>query len=213
MVWFGTPLPSGAMPDQWGPPEGRDHGSQQWSVWWNDLHLHPAVPRSRGVWSWSENNCLCLIIISIQLSKALILFFFHSSVDVLFLFPLLYQPILFQLPKPLFFTPHQWMCITFISSLLSPSSTHPSPQGFITGVGKGLLGTVAKPVAGLFDLASGTSAALRETMSRVSRLHPPPVRHRRCCIGSTGTLTCYSEIQARGQEYLLRLNDGDRDEK
>jgi vacuolar protein sorting-associated protein 13D len=85
--------------------------------------------------------------------------------------------------------------------------------GFITGVGKGLLGTVAKPVAGLFDLASGTSAALRETMSRVSRLHPPPVRHRRCCIGSTGTLTCYSEVQARGQEYLLRLNDGARDEK
>ena len=86
-------------------------------------------------------------------------------------------------------------------------------QGFITGVGKGLLGTVAKPVAGLFDLASGTTAALRETTSRVSRFQPPPVRHRRCCIGSSGTLTCFSEVQAKGQEYLLRLNDGAQNEK
>jgi vacuolar protein sorting-associated protein 13D len=85
--------------------------------------------------------------------------------------------------------------------------------GFITGVGKGLLGTVAKPVAGLFDLASGTTAALRESTSRLSQLHPPPVRLRRCCIGSTGTLTCYSQVQAKGQEYLLRINDGAKDEK
>ena len=99
--------------------------------------------------------------------------------------------------------------------LLSPSLTPspPPPQGFLAGVGKGILGTVAKPVAGLFDLASGTTAALRETTSRVSKLHPPPVRHRRCCIGSSGTLTCYSLVQARGLEYLLRLNDGAQNEK
>ena len=80
-------------------------------------------------------------------------------------------------------------------------------------MGKGLIGTVAKPVVGLFDLASGTSAAIRETTSRVSRVHPPPVRLRRCCIGPTGNMTCYSMVQAKGQEYLLRINDGSQDEK
>ena len=88
-----------------------------------------------------------------------------------------------------------------------------SHQGFFTGVGKGLLGTVAKPVAGLFDFASGTTAALRETTSRVSRYHPPPVRHRRCCVDPSGALTRYSVSQARGQEYLLRLTDGELSEK
>ncbi len=90
---------------------------------------------------------------------------------------------------------------------------HLTSQGFFTGVGKGILGTVAKPVAGFFDLASGTSAALRETTSRVSRIHPPPVRHRRCCVGPSGALTCYSISQARGQEYLMRLTDGELTEK
>ena len=70
-----------------------------------------------------------------------------------------------------------------------------------------------KPVAGLFDFASGTTAALRESTSRVSRQLPSPVRLRRCCVGPTGALTCYSISLARGQEYLLRLNDGDVKEK
>ena len=93
-----------------------------------------------------------------------------------------------------------------------PTCTH-IPQGFLAGVGKGIIGTVAKPVAGLFDFASGTTAALRETTSRVSRQHPPPVRHRRCCVGASGALVPYSMSQARGQEYLMRLNDGEPSEK
>ena len=32
-------------------------------------------------------------------------------------------------------------------------------------------------------------------------------------MGPTGALTCYSISLARGQEYLLRLNDGDVKEK
>lgn len=86
-------------------------------------------------------------------------------------------------------------------------------QGFIAGIGKGVIGTVAKPVAGLFDFASGTTAALRESMSRVSRFQPTPVRHRRCCVGASGALTPYSISQARGQEYLMRLTDGKDSEK
>lgn len=76
-----------------------------------------------------------------------------------------------------------------------------------------MVGTVTKPVAGLLDFASGTTAALRETMSRVSRQVPRPMRLRRCCVGATGALTCYSVQLARGQEYLLRLNDGNILEK
>jgi len=76
-----------------------------------------------------------------------------------------------------------------------------------------VVSTVAKPVAGLFDLASETSAAIRETTSRVSRQHPPPMRFTRCCVGANGALTPFSLVQARGQEYLLRLTDGKLSEK
>ena len=74
------------------------------------------------------------------------------------------------------------------------------------------MGTVAKPVAGLLDFASGTTAALRESLSRFNRGVPQPVRLKRCCVGATGALTCYSLQLARGEEYLMRLNDGDNSE-
>ena len=99
-------------------------------------------------------------------------------------------------------------CIVVLACILLLSA-----QGFIAGIGKGVIGTVAKPVAGLFDFASGTTAALRETTSRVSRYQPTPVRHTRCCVGASGALTPYSISQARGQEYLMRLTDGEVSEK
>ena len=34
-------------------------------------------------------------------------------------------------------------------------------KGFFTGIGKGIVGTVAKPAAGVLDLASGAAAAVR----------------------------------------------------
>ncbi len=86
-------------------------------------------------------------------------------------------------------------------------------QGLFSGLAKGVVGTVAKPVAGLFDLASETSAAIRESTSRVSRQQPPPIRHTRCCLGANGALTAFSAAQARGQEYLLRITDGKLSEK
>lgn len=86
-------------------------------------------------------------------------------------------------------------------------------KAIFSGIGKGLVGTVTKPVAGLFDLASGTTAAIRESTSRVSRQQPPTLRHRRCCSSPSGSLTCYSATLAMGQEYLFRLNDGNLDEK
>ena len=50
-------------------------------------------------------------------------------------------------------------------------------------------------------------------MSRMNRHIPGPVRLRRCCVGATGALNCYTLQLARGQEYLMRLNDGDNCEK
>jgi vacuolar protein sorting-associated protein 13D len=85
--------------------------------------------------------------------------------------------------------------------------------GFIWGIGKGVVGTIVKPVTGVLDFASGTTAALRETMSQVSRQIPSPMRTRRCCIDATGAISCYSVQLARGQDYLLQLNDGDISEK
>lgn len=39
-------------------------------------------------------------------------------------------------------------------------------QGFVTGLGKGLVGTVTKPVVGMLDLASETATAVRDSSRR-----------------------------------------------
>lgn len=36
-------------------------------------------------------------------------------------------------------------------------------QGFVTGLGKGIVGTVTKPVVGMLDLASETASAVRDS--------------------------------------------------
>lgn len=38
--------------------------------------------------------------------------------------------------------------------------------GFLAGVGKGLVGTVTKPVIGVLDFAAETASALRDTSRR-----------------------------------------------
>lgn len=51
--------------------------------------------------------------------------------------------------------PYNFICM-FISSL----------QGLISGLGKGLVGTVTKPVVGVLDLASETATAVRDSSRR-----------------------------------------------
>jgi len=76
----------------------------------------------------------------------------------------------------------------------------------VSGLGKGVVGTVTKPVAGVLDFASGTASAIRDTSK--SHIHRRPLRARRprCCYGHGGLLVPYSAQSAEAQEELLRLN-------
>ena len=76
----------------------------------------------------------------------------------------------------------------------------------MTGLSKGVVGTVTKPVAGVLDFASGAASALRDTSK--SHIHRRPLRARRprCCYGHGGLLAPYSRQSAEAQEQLLQLN-------
>ena len=50
-----------------------------------------------------------------------------------------------------------------ITSTVEGVKTEGGVSGFISGLGKGLVGTVTKPVAGALDFASETAQAVRET--------------------------------------------------
>ncbi|XP_053307347.1 intermembrane lipid transfer protein VPS13D [Spea bombifrons] len=81
-------------------------------------------------------------------------------------------------------------------------------SGFISGLGKGLVGTVTKPVAGALDFASETAQAVRDTATLSGhRMQVQRVRRPRCCTSPQGLLPRYSDIQAEGQEQLFRLTD------
>lgn len=84
--------------------------------------------------------------------------------------------------------------------------------GFLAGVGKGLVGTVTKPVIGVLDLAAGTAAAVRERARRPERT---PIRARppRCPAGPDGLLTRYSARRSEDAALLHRLSGGRRDER
>lgn len=80
-------------------------------------------------------------------------------------------------------------------------------QGFISGLGKGIVGTVTKPVIGVLDLASETANAVRETSKSSNRALPERKRLPRCVTGATGgLLPPYSSMQSRGQQYLFLIN-------
>ncbi|XP_018408139.1 PREDICTED: vacuolar protein sorting-associated protein 13D [Nanorana parkeri] len=86
-------------------------------------------------------------------------------------------------------------------------------SGFISGLGKGLVGTVTKPVAGALDFASETAQAVRDTATLSGhRMQVQRVRRPRCCTSPQGLLPRYSDIQAEGQEQLFRLTDNIQDE-
>lgn len=69
--------------------------------------------------------------------------------------------------------------------------------GFLTGVGKGLVGTVTKPVIGVLDLAAETATALRESSRRAGRGVPARARGPRCVWGAGGLLPRYCPAHAQ----------------
>ncbi|XP_065089816.1 intermembrane lipid transfer protein Vps13D isoform X2 [Ochlerotatus camptorhynchus] len=80
-------------------------------------------------------------------------------------------------------------------------------SGFVTGLGKGLVGTVTKPVIGMLDLASETANAVREQSKSSNRILPERKRHPRVVTGAPGgLLPSYSSLQSKGQQYLFLIN-------
>ncbi|XP_048417069.2 intermembrane lipid transfer protein VPS13D isoform X1 [Stegostoma tigrinum] len=95
-----------------------------------------------------------------------------------------------------------------ITSTVEGVKTDGGVSGFFSGLGKGLVGTVTKPVAGALDFASETAQAVRETTTVSNyRMLNQRVRRPRCCIGPHRLLPRYSEKQAEGQEQLFKVTD------
>lgn len=90
--------------------------------------------------------------------------------------------------------------------------------GFLAGVGKGLVGTVTKPVIGVLDLAAETAAALRETSRRAGGA-PRRLRAPRLAAGGAGgaagaaPLPRYCPALAEGAALLLALPAREPDER
>ncbi len=59
----------------------------------------------------------------------------------------------------------------------------------VTGFGKGLVGTITKPVAGVLDFASGTASAVRDTSRSSARLQ---VRQTLRVRSESGGINCIS---------------------
>ncbi|XP_053173014.1 intermembrane lipid transfer protein VPS13D isoform X2 [Scomber japonicus] len=97
---------------------------------------------------------------------------------------------------------------SIITSTVEGVKTEGGVSGFFSGLGKGLVGTVTKPVAGALDFASETAQTVRDMASLSNhRLSVQRVRKPRCCKGPQGLLPRYSSTQADGQEQLFRLTD------
>ena len=71
---------------------------------------------------------------------------------------------------------------------------------------KGVVGTVAKPVGGVLDLAASTAAAVSVGTTSSKAEKPASIRRPRYCIGLGGVLPPYSPTMAKGWEILLQLN-------
>uniref|UniRef100_A0A9J7Y3S5 Vacuolar protein sorting 13 homolog D n=1 Tax=Cyprinus carpio carpio TaxID=630221 RepID=A0A9J7Y3S5_CYPCA len=94
-----------------------------------------------------------------------------------------------------------------ITSTVEGVKTEGGVSGFFSGLGKGLVGTVTKPVAGALDFASETAQTVRDMASLSNRLSVQRVRKPRCCKGPQGLLPRFSSLQADGQEQLFHLTD------
>uniref|UniRef100_A0A3B4CNR3 UBA domain-containing protein n=1 Tax=Pygocentrus nattereri TaxID=42514 RepID=A0A3B4CNR3_PYGNA len=95
-----------------------------------------------------------------------------------------------------------------ITSTVEGVKTEGGVSGFFSGLGKGLVGTVTKPVAGALDFASETAQTVRDMASLSNhRLSVQRVRKPRCCKGPQRLLPRFSSTQADGQEQLFRLTD------
>uniref|UniRef100_A0A1B6C7B3 Intermembrane lipid transfer protein VPS13-like C-terminal domain-containing protein n=4 Tax=Clastoptera arizonana TaxID=38151 RepID=A0A1B6C7B3_9HEMI len=80
-------------------------------------------------------------------------------------------------------------------------------SGFVSGIGKGLVGTVTKPVVGVLDFFSETASAVRDSSKSSSHQSPKRTRPPRCVTSPLGLLPVYSRKDSQGQEFLYSLNN------
>ncbi|XP_062310041.1 LOW QUALITY PROTEIN: vacuolar protein sorting-associated protein 13A [Osmerus eperlanus] len=77
--------------------------------------------------------------------------------------------------------------------------------GFFKGVGKGLVGAVARPTGGIIDMASSTFQGIKraaETSQDVESLRPPRFIH------EDGVIRPYKEIEGIGSQMLQKIENG-----
>ncbi|KAL6266404.1 hypothetical protein P5V15_003257 [Pogonomyrmex californicus] len=102
--------------------------------------------------------------------------------------------------------------VTSIFKQTYDGATNEGFPGFFTGFGRGVVGTITKPVVGVLDLATETASAVRETSRSAHRTIPKRDRPPRVVSGSTGLLPPYNRQQAEGQEFLYSINNRDYSE-
>ncbi|XP_025991490.2 vacuolar protein sorting-associated protein 13D isoform X1 [Solenopsis invicta] len=102
--------------------------------------------------------------------------------------------------------------VTSIFKQTYDGATSEGFPGFFAGFGRGVVGTITKPVVGVLDLATETASAVRETSRSAHRAIPKRDRPPRVVSGSTGLLPPYNRQQAEGQEFLYSINNHDYSE-
>ncbi|XP_043510420.1 vacuolar protein sorting-associated protein 13D isoform X2 [Frieseomelitta varia] len=97
--------------------------------------------------------------------------------------------------------------VTSIFKQTYDGATNEGFPGFFAGFGKGVVGTITKPVVGVLDLATETATAVRETSRSAHRTMPKRDRPTRVASGPAGLLPPYNRQQAEGQEFLYIINE------
>lgn len=77
-------------------------------------------------------------------------------------------------------------------------------EGFFKGLGKGAIGLVARPAAGVVDFASGTFDSVKRAAEGedITRLRPPRF------LQSDGLVLPYCKLEAAGHKLLMELEKG-----
>ena len=94
--------------------------------------------------------------------------------------------------------------ITSVFSQTFNGMKNDGPAGLITGLGRGVVGAVVKPVTGVLDFATGTATIIREKAEY--RLKSKPDRPSRLTRGINGGLPIYNENAASAQNILREIN-------
>jgi hypothetical protein len=85
--------------------------------------------------------------------------------------------------------------------------------GAFSGLGRGAVGTVSKPIVGVLDFATGIASAIRETSKGIYKMEIPRIRETRCCAMPGALLSIFSRSDANGQKTMYQVNSFNLNEK